>query len=168
MNYLLLGKIVKPHGLKGEVKIFSSTDFAKLRYQKDHVVFVYLNNEYKPLTVDHYFRLSNYDVVAFKEYNDINKINELLNKDIFIKKEDATLPKNYFHYIDLIKSIIIDENNNEIGIVKAIVDYPANKCLKCIHNKTHKEFEIPFVDEFILNIDITKKIIKVKLIEGML
>ena len=45
MEYLLLGKISKPHGLKGEVKIFSNTDFAKLRYQKGNVVFLLSNNQ---------------------------------------------------------------------------------------------------------------------------
>jgi len=165
MEYLLLGKIVKPHGLKGEVKIFSHTDFASLRYTKDHVVFCFIDNKYKPLTVNSFFKQGMFDVVSFKEYPNIESIKELLGKEVFINKEDALLPKNYYHYSSLVGCNVID-NNKVIGKVIEVIDYPANFVIRCINDK--KTFDIPFVDEFILNVDINKKEIKVKLIEGIL
>jgi len=165
MEYLLLGKIIKPHGLKGEVKIFSHTDFASSRYKKDHVVFYLDNKEYKPLTVNSFFKYNLFDVVSFKEYPSIESVKELLGKEIFIKKEDASLPKNYYHYSSLIGCNVI-ENNKVIGKVIEVIDFPANFVIRCKNDK--KKFDIPFVDEFILNVDINKKEIKVKLIEGIL
>lgn len=166
MAYLLLGKIVKPHGLNGAVKVFSHTDFPELRYQKGHVVFLFDGKDYLSLTVNTFFKQGNFDVVTFKDYDNIEKINSLLNKELFIKKEDAVLPNNHYHYDDLINCKIINDNQ-EVGIVKEVLDYPANYCLRCM-GKDHKTFDLPFVDEFILKVDIAKKTVKVKLIEGVL
>ena len=166
MEYLLLGKISKPHGLKGEVKIFSNTDFASLRYQKGNVVFLLSNNEYLPLKVHSFYKYKDYDVVSFEEHLDINLINDLLGKNLYIKKSDATLPNNHYHYADLVNLKVISEGK-EVGIVKNVIHAPANDILRCI-NKENKTFDIPFVDEFILNVNLSKKEIKVKLIEGIL
>ena len=165
MDYLLLGKITKPHGLKGEVKIFSKTDFASTRYLTGNVVFYFTDNSYKPLTVHNYFKQGIYDVVSFENYLDINLVKNLINKDIYIKKEDAKLPKSYYHFVDLINCDIISENNI-VGKVIQVIEYPANIILRC--KSKDKSFDIPFVDEFILNVDIKNKKIAVKLIEGML
>lgn len=166
MEYLLLGKIFKPHGLKGEVKVFSNTNFASLRYKKGNVVFILDNNEYKPLIVHSYYSYKNIDVVSFENYLDINKINDLLNKNIYIKKSDAILPDNYYHYSDLINLNIISEDKI-IAKVVGVIEYPANVVLKCITNDK-KDLIIPFVDEFIIKVDLKNKEIIVKLIEGML
>ncbi len=166
MEYLLLGKISKPHGLKGEVKIFSNTDFASLRYKKGNVVFILSNNEYKPLIVNSFYKYKEYDVVSFKDYLDINLINDLLGKNIYVKKSDATLPNNHYHYVDLINLKVI-EDNKEIGIVKNVIHSPANDIIRCV-TPSNKSFDIPFVDEFIKEVNLDKKEIKVKLIEGIL
>ena len=166
MEYLLLGKISKPHGLKGEVKIFSNTDFANLRYQKGNVVFLLSNNEYLPLKVHSFYKYKDYDVVSFEEHLDINLINDLLGKNLYIKKSDATLPKHHYHYSDLVNLKVISESQ-EIGLVKNVIHAPANDILRCI-NKENKTFDIPFVNEFILDVNLSKKEIKVKLIEGIL
>lgn len=166
MEYLLLGKISKPHGLKGEVKIFSNTDFASLRYQKGNVVFIFLNNEYKPLTVHSFYKYKEYDVVSFEDYLNINLINDLLGKNLYIKKSDATLPNNHYHYSDLVNLKVISDNQ-QIGIVKSVIHAPANDILRC-ETPNHKTFDIPFVNEFIIDVNLSKKEIKVKLIEGIL
>ena len=155
MEYLLLGKINKPHGLKGEVKIFSNTDFAKLRYQKGHVVFVLLNGEYVPLEVHSFYKYKDYDVVSFKDRLDINLVNDLLGKNVYVKKTEATLPTNHYHYTDLVNLKVISENQ-EIGVIKSIIHAPANDIIRC-ETSDHKTFDIPFVNEFILKVDLVKK-----------
>ncbi|MCQ2795862.1 MAG: ribosome maturation factor RimM [Bacilli bacterium] len=166
MEYLLLGKISKPHGLKGEVKIFSNTDFAHIRYQKGNVVFLLSNNEYIPLKVHSFYKYKEFDVVSFEDRLNINLVNDLLGKNLYIKKEDATLPTNHYHYSDLVNLRVISENK-EIGIVKNVIHAPANDILRC-ETSDHKKFDIPFVNEFIISVNLDKKEIKVKLIEGIL
>ncbi|MCQ2795173.1 MAG: ribosome maturation factor RimM [Bacilli bacterium] len=166
MEYLLLGKISKPHGLKGEVKIFSNTDFARLRYQKGNVVFLLSDNKYLPLKVYSFYKYKEYDVVSFENHLDINLINDLLGKNLYIKKEDATLPNNHYHYSDLVNLNVISDNKT-IGIVKSVIHAPANDILRC-ETSDHKKFDIPFVSEFIISVNLDKKEIKVKLIEGIL
>lgn len=166
MEYLKLGKIIKPHGLKGEVKIFSSTDFGSTRYQQGHVVFVLDNGKYIPLKVHSYYKYREYDVVSFEDYLDINKLNNLLGKEVYIDKEHASLPKGYYHYQDLVGLKVIF-NKQEIGKVTSILHMPANDILRAKTND-NKTLDIPFVDEFILNVNLDKKEIEVNIIEGML
>lgn len=166
MEYLLLGKISKPHGLKGEVKIFSNTDFAHLRYQKGNVVFLLSDNKYIPLKVHSFYKYKEFDVVSFEDHLNINLVNDLLGKNLYIKKEDATLPNNHYHYSDLVNLKVINENK-EIGIVKNVIHAPANDILRC-ETSNHQKFDIPFVNEFIISVNLDKKEIKVKLIEGIL
>lgn len=165
MDYLLIGKISKPHGLNGEVKIYSKTDFASTRYKIGNVVYFFYDNQYKPLIVNSFYHYKEFDIVSFKDYLSINLVTPLLGKDLYIKKIDAILPKNHYHYVDLINLKIINEGK-EIGIVKNVLSYPANDILRC-QNKS-KTFDIPFVDEYILDVNLEKKEIKVKLIEGIL
>ncbi|MCQ2792746.1 MAG: ribosome maturation factor RimM [Bacilli bacterium] len=166
MEYLLLGKINKPHGLKGEVKIFSQTDFAKLRYQPGHVVFLFTDNQYVPLAVHSYYHYKDYDVVSFEDHLDISLTNDLLGKNVYIKKIDASLPKNHYHYCDLVNLKIIN-NHQVIGKVVSVIHAPANDILRCLSNEK-KTFDIPFVDEFIQEVNLSKQEIKVKLIDGIL
>ena len=130
------------------------------------MVFLFTNNEYLPLKVHSFYKYKDYDVVSFEDHLDINLVNDLLGKNLYVKKSDATLPNNHYHYSDLVNLKVISDGK-EIGIVKNVIHAPANDILRCETNE-HKVFDIPFVNEFILSVNLDKKEIKVKLIEGIL
>ncbi|MCQ2753149.1 MAG: ribosome maturation factor RimM [Bacilli bacterium] len=166
MGYLLLGKISKPKGLKGEVKVFSHTDFAFLRYQTGNTVYYRENNEYRPLVVASFYHYAEFDVVSFKDYQDVKLVSSLIGKELYVKKEDAKLPDGYYHLSDLV-GLKVKDNNQIVGEVRAVIALPAHYLLRC-ESADHRQFDIPFVEAFILGVNLTDKVIKVKLIEGML
>ncbi len=160
MNYLYVGKLVNTHGIKGEVRLLS-----KFRY-KDKVFVkgfkVYIGKDKKEFEIERYRVHKNFDMLVFKDIYDINKIEYLKGSLVYINKNDLNLDDNTFLSIDLIGFNVIIDNKN-IGIIKEVLDTPANEVLVLDNNVM-----IPYVKEFIDNINTNKKTITIKNIKGLI
>ena len=168
MEYLKLGTIIKTRGLKGNVKIFSTSDFSSERYQKGKKVFV-RNNEnssIKEMEILDYSFDNQFDYVTFKGYESIEEITPFLKHDILIIKEEHPLPEGVFYHQDL-QQCFIYENNQKIAEVISVEEYSSYKSLRIKYFHNNKVFLLPFIDTFIKNVDLDNKRIDVSLIEGM-
>lgn len=171
MVYLELGKIIKTRGLKGVVKVYSTTEFAPQRYKKGNKV--YLQNEQtketKEMTIASYSFEQGFDYVSFEGYEDINLIEPYLHYVIVVNKDELPpLPKDTYYYDDLQGCEVEEEYLGKIGVVNAVNDYNGKKSIMVKLFSNNKTIQIPFVEAFVKDVDITKKIIKVKLIKGMI
>ena len=167
MEYLSLGIIIGTFSLDGSVKVLSSTDFASERYKEGNTLYLKKDDDTITVTVKKYRRSSDCDVVSF---NEITTPEEALAKkgyEVLINKDEAKLPKNYYHFYELEACEIYDQDNNHIGKVNKVLEYPAQITLK-VKSNTGKEFQVPFVDAFIKNVDISNHKITINVIEGML
>lgn len=160
MNYLYVGKLVNTHGIKGEVRLLS-----KFRY-KDKVFVkgfkVYIGKDKEEFEIEKYRVHKNFDMLVFKDNYDINKVEYLKGSLVYINKDDLHLDDNTFLSIDLIGFNVIIDNKN-IGIIKEVLDTPANEVLVLDNNVM-----IPYVKEFIDNINTNKKTITIKNIKGLI
>jgi 16S rRNA processing protein RimM len=170
MEYLALGLILKTRGLKGEVKVKSSTDFASLRYKKKNKVYLY-NEETQDLKEVHVFSYSSiqgFDYVSFEELRDINLVLPYIHYQIVVKKEEQPkLKKDTYYFSELVGCKVIDQNNNSIGEIIKIEEYSANQTLR-IRLENGKDLLLPFVKAFIKKVDIERKEVNCHLIEGMI
>ena len=160
MEYLYIGKLVNTHGLKGEVRLLSN-----FRH-KDKVFLKGMNfyiGRYKTLyTVNTYRKHKNFDMVTFDGIDDINMIEHLKGSLVYINKEDLKLDKDTYLSFDLIGfSVIID--NNLVGTITDVLDTPANEVLVLDNNVM-----IPYVKEFIKNINMDKREVVVENVKGLL
>ena len=170
MDLLTLGKIINTHGLDGTLVVFSSTDFAKIRYEKGNKLFILNphNKETKEVTVVSFRNYKGMDYVKFEEIPSINDAIILKGFEICINKKDASTPEGYFHFFDLEKCKIVDQNDKEIGKVIKVEEFPAQITLRCV-DRNNRNFFVPFIENvFILNVDIDNQIIKINFMEGML
>ncbi len=169
MSYLKLGTILKTRGLKGQVKVFSTSDFSQIRYKKGKKVYI-LNpldeKETKEVEVLDYSSDGQFDYVTFKGYENIDAVTPFLKKDIAIIKEEHPLENGYYYHDDLERCAVYS-NNELIGYVKNIEDFNGRKSLRITLNN-EKEFLLPFIDVFVKSINIEEKRIDVELIKGML
>ena len=160
MNYLYIGKLVNTHGIKGEVRLLS-----KFRY-KDKVFVkgfkVYVGKDKEEFEIEKYRVHKNYDMLVFKDNYDINKVEYLKGFLVYINKDDLHLDDDTFLSIDLIGFNVIIDNKN-IGIIKEVLDTPANEVLVLDNNVM-----IPYVKDFIDNINTNKKTITIKNIKGLI
>lgn len=148
MDYIYIGKIVSTHGIKGEVKIIS--DF----FEKDKIFKkgfkLYLTPLYHEEVINTYRVHKNYDMVTFDGYNDINEVLKYVGMGVYIKRSDLNLNEDEYLLNDLI-GYEVYENNKLLGKVSSI-SFNNNVLLK-IDDK----YYIPFIDEFILEVDVKKQ-----------
>lgn len=169
MEYITLGKIVKTIGLKGEVKIYSSSDFSYDRYEKGNNVTLFNEKTKERVTciVKSFRKDKEFDIVSFEEFPSIEAITPYINNLVQIEKSDAILPKGFYHYSDLKNCDVYDENNNKLGKVKDVEEYASYQTLR-IKREGAKDFFVPFVKTFIKKVDIDNKKIIIHVIEGLL
>lgn len=162
MNYLYLGEIVNTHGIKGEVRIIS--DF---KYKEDVFKigsYLYVGTYKDKLEITSYRVHKNYDMVTFKGINDINEVLKYKGKKVYIIREEHTF------------SGILDEDvigldvylkDKKIGTVDDIMKSHAHPILDIV-SENGKHSYVPFIDEFVLDVDLENKKIYIEVIEGMI
>ena len=165
-EYLTLGKIIDTFSLDGSLKIISSSTNQDIRYKKGNIVFIKLDNEYKPLTVVSHRRSSTFDIVKFEEIKDVDEAKLLKGKELYVIKDRNDLKEGYYFYSDL-RGCSIVADGKTLGEVKEVEEFPAQITLRC-KAPNGKEFFVPFVEAFIISVDIKKKEIIINYMEGLL
>ncbi len=168
MNYLTLGKILKTRGLDGTMKVFSSTEFASIRYKKGNTLSLFneKSNERIEVTVKNYSYSKGFDYVLFEEIDKIELAEKYIGFLIQIDREKIPpLEDGYYFHSDLI-GLTVFEGEEKIGIVKDVEEFSSVKSLR-IKMNNGKSLLLPFIEVFIKKIDLKEKRIDVKLIAGM-
>ena len=155
-----IGEIVNTHGIKGELRIVSDFKY------KDAVFIigkkVYLGKRKQEAIIKSYRKHKNYDMVMFEGIEDINDAIIFKSDDIFIKREDLDIDG----YVDEdLIGLKVYGNGECLGTVDNIMK---NKQDILVIKNRKKSHMIPFVDEFIENVDISNKRIDIKIIEGLI
>ena len=159
-EYVFVGKIVGTHGIKGEIKFISDYSIKyKILISNQKL---YIGNEKKEVVLVSCRKHKNYDLILFREYNNINEVLSFKNKGLYIKKED--LPHDEIILEELV-SYSISLDGNEKGKVIEVIKNKSNILLKV---EDEKSYYIPMCDEYITKIDSKNKKIEVKNIEGLM
>ena len=87
--------------------------------------------------------------------------------ELLVEKNYSDLKVGYYFYSDLIGCSIVDDNKNKLGIVSKVEEFPAQLTLRVKRNNK-PDFFVPFIKQFIINVDIVKKEITINVLEGML
>ena len=163
-EYLVIGKIIKVVGLKGELKVYPSTDFSSLRFKKGTTI--YLGEEKKEFEIKNSRNITSFPLIILKDYEDINLVQKFHSEDIYVSSEDRKsneLAKGEYYHSDLIGMKVLNTLGEDRGVVTGIRELPQADCLEINYNG--KKCFVLFMDQFIDNV-IDDKII-VKEIEGL-
>lgn len=165
MKEIKVGKIIGFHGLKGEVKVKSSTDFAKERFQVGNELFLSDQKNIIEVKIRSVRYHKNNYLIAFDGYPSLNDVEMFKGYDLIVKEEMLNeLEEDEFYYFDLIGMKVYDHDNNLLGTVSSVMETGANEVLVI---KGDKEILIPFVDHFIKDIDLDNKTIHMEEVEGL-
>lgn len=169
MEYLKLGTIIDTQGLDGTLKIYSTTSNGDLRYQNGSKVFFYDENnnhraEYKVIAYRHN---GLFDFVKFEGINNPEDGQLYKGFEVQVAKDRSDLKVGYYFYSDLIGCKVVDQNQNNLGNVSNVEEFPAQLTLR-VKKLTKGDFFVPFVKEFIKDVNIEERIITINLIDGML
>ncbi len=165
---LKVGQVVNAQGIRGELKIYPFTDY-KERFEE--LEWVYMDHDRdKKYYIEKVRYSKKLVILKLKDIDDRNTAEKHKTRYITIDQEEARqLPKDTYYIADLIDSKVYSEEKELIGILKNVVPYPTHDVYEIINDKNpHKTILIPAVSEFIKKVDIEKKMIVVKLIEGLI
>jgi len=168
-EYLNVGKIVNTHGIRGEVRVISQTDFALERYQPGKMLMLFRENQAPlTLTIDTYRRHKNFDLLSFEGYPSINQVESFRDGILKVAKEDRIeLAENEFYYYEIIGAEVVTEEGKVIGKVKEILSPGAND-VWVVQRKGKKDALLPYIDSVIKEVDVTAQKIIVEIPEGLL
>lgn len=158
MELIYVGKIVNTFGIKGELKIVSRFEMAKRVFVKgNHLIINKTNYEITNVR----FHKNNY-LVELNNIKDINKVEYLINEEVYFAKENLNLTANEYLIEELLNYKVVS-NNEEVGVVTSYDDNKINPLIK-----VNDRFYIPIKGNFILNVDKTNKVITVSDIRGLM
>jgi len=168
MKYIFVGKIIGTHGIKGEVKVKSDTNFKNERYKKNNILYLDYKNEKIDIKINSHRIHKNLDLITFNDITNINDVLQYVNCDIYVDKESLSdLGENEFYYDDLVGLNVVDQQGINIGIVIDINEVPQGEII-VVKKPDESQTLIPFIDEFIKEVDLKKKIIIISPIEGLI
>lgn len=138
MEFVCAGKIIKPQGVKGEVKILPSIDIPAIFNGKHNLYIEKRESVVKSAS----FRLG-YAYVMFQEIPDRTTAEKYRNKKVYITKEEfEKLAVDEFLIDDLVGMLIYDENHELVGQIMDVTDYGFDDIL--IVKEDGHLYEVPF------------------------
>ena len=169
MEYIKIGTIINTHGIKGELKIRSCSDFDDERYAKGATVYIYSCEAYLPFTVATYRVHKGFPLVSFEGCGNINDVEKYKTCDVFVKDTDRRPLKDGRHYVsDLIGMTVKSSDGEVIGTVKDIEDTCGAQRNMRVEREGQNDVLIPYVPAFIKYVDEYSHAIVINVIEGLL
>ncbi len=164
MENIKIGKIVNAVALKGEVKVYHYTDY-KERFEEINELIID-NKKYKIENVRYQKEIA---IIKLEGINDRTMAENIKDKDIYITENDLReLPEDTYYIKDLVGLKVVDyQSGDTIGTVSDVLQNSAQD-IYTVKLENGKEIMIPAVSEFIKEISMDEKNIKVKLIPGFM
>jgi 16S rRNA processing protein RimM len=176
-KFITIGKITKPIGLKGYVKVLSLTDFPerfrelnslKIFDEKENSVLFNKFSDSEEFFVRDAIIEKDQVKILFEGYDDINSVGKMIGSLVVIdESKRVKLEEGQYFLYDLVDMDVIVEGK-KIGKTVSVENYGGQDLFKIRLDENKKEVLIPFVVDFVKNIDTDKKIIEMELIDGML
>lgn len=166
MEMMLIGVIVNTFGIRGEMKVKSYTDFVDERFGQGKIVYVQFEDEMIPMKIQQCKEHKGMLLLQFEGKNNINDIEKYKSCELYVDKGDLHKLEDGYYFFELKDMVVIDENDQTIGKVLQVEESLAHNLLR-IQKVDGTTCLVPFVPAFILNVDKLKKIIRIRVIEGL-
>lgn len=164
---LQVGAITTTHGVRGEVKVFPTTDDAK-RFSKLKEVEMEKDNGTVTLHVQHVKYFKQMVIVKFKEYNSMNEVENLRGKKLYVTRENAVkLSKDEYFIADLIDINVIDEEKGLKGVITDVIQTGANDVYE-ITLEDGRSFLMPAIKDCVKKVDMDERVMLIHIMEGLL
>ena len=150
---LQVGVISSTHGIRGEVKVFPTTDDPN-RFKKLKQVILDTGKEQKDLEIQGVKFFKQFVILKFKGIDNINDIEKYKGKSLFVTRENAVdLDDDEYFIADLIDMQVVLEDGTEFGTLTDVMETGAND-VYCVQTEKYGEVLIPAIKDCILDVDI--------------
>ncbi len=164
---LQVGVITQTHGIRGEVKVFPTTDDAN-RFKKLKEVIVETGKERLIMEIESVKFFKQFAILKFKGYDSINDIEKYKNAKLLVTRDKAVrLRKDEYFVADLIGMQVLTEDGTHFGRLKDVMATGAND-VYVIDREDGTEVLIPAIRECILKINMEENCMTIHVMEGLL
>lgn len=166
-DMLRIGVIANTHGIKGEVKVFPTTDDVN-RYKQLKEVILDTGKEHKKLEIENIRFFKQMVIVKFKGIDTINDIEKYKGKDILVTREQAIpLEEDEYFIYDIIGATVVTEEGEEIGTLEEVLQTGANDVF-VVTSLEGKELLFPVIQDCVREINIEEKKVTIHVMKGLL
>lgn len=166
-DFFQIGVISSTHGIKGEVKVFPTTDEVN-RFKKLKEVYMDTGKERLILHPESVKFFKQFVILKFKEFNDINEIEQYRNKSLLVDREHAVkLKKDEYFIADLMGLKVMTDEGELLGILKDVLQTGAND-VYIVETSEGKEVLLPAIKECVLKVDVEAGEVLVHIMPGLL
>ncbi len=167
MELFIVGRVLKPHGVRGEVKIQVETSFPEKFKSRKRLYVGKTAAEATPIEVVSARRAKFTFLLKFKGIDSPEVAEKLRNHWLFIDETQLTkLGENEAYIHELVGLQALDTSGNTVGTVTDVIELPTCDAYEiCIGSKS---VLIPAIEEFIEEVNLSKKCVVVKRFEEFL
>lgn len=166
-DLLKVGAITTTHGVRGEVKVYPTTDEPERFFDLDYVL-LDTGKELSRLDIKNVRFFKNLVILKFDGIDNINDIEKYKGCSLWIPREDAQeLGENEYYIADLLGMKIVLEDGTEFGTLKNVMETGAND-VYIVDSIEHGEVLLPAIRDCILDVDLEENIMTVHLMKGLL
>ncbi len=166
-DLLQVGVITQTHGIKGEVKVFPTTDDVR-RFKKLKETILDTGKEKITLEIESVKFFKQFVILKFKGIDNINDVEKYRQKNLYVTRANAVrLRRDEYFIADLIDIEVYEEDDKLLGVLKNVIETGANDVYE-IEMTDGRDVLIPAIKECILSVDIEGRKMVVRLLDGLL
>lgn len=164
--YLAVGRLRRPHGVKGEIIMDVLTDFPE-RLQVGGLL--YAGEAYQPLRIRSIRPHDKVLLMAFEGMHTPEIVGELRNQILYVSAADRPpLPAGEYYHHQLIGLRVIDEVGNSLGLITGILETGGANDVYLVAGQDDRELLLPDIEEVVLSINLEAGEMRVHLLPGLL
>ncbi len=158
---IAVGKIVAPHGVRGDVRIIPLTDFPN-RFQSSLVLYL---SDYSSLVVRRVKQNNKFLLLNFEGFDTMTSVESLRGQILYVKEKDlVVLPKDQYYIFEIIGLQVYDETGLNLGTVSDVLQTGSND-VYVVEKQGKAQLLVPALKEVVRKIDISGQRMVVKLQE---
>ena len=164
---LQVGIITATHGLKGEVKVYPTTDDPG-RFRRLKKVILDNGKVSEDLEIESVKYFKQFVILKFKGLDDIEQVEKYRKASLYVTRDNAVrLKKDEFFIADLIDMKVVNEDGSPLGTLRDVITTGANDVYEVALDEGGTVL-IPAIKECILDVDVENAVMRVHLLEGLL
>ncbi len=164
---LQVGVITQTHGIRGEVKVFPTTDDAA-RFKKLKEVTLAAGGERISVEIESVKFFKQFVILKFKGYDSINEVEKYKQGKLLVTRDKAVpLEKDEYFVADLIGAHVVTDEGETFGTLKDVLATGAND-VYVVSRQDGTEALLPAIKDCVKEIDMERKIITVHIMDGLL
>lgn len=165
-DLLQVGMITTTHGIRGEVKVFPTTDDPS-RFKKLKKVLLDTGKKQMELEISYVKFFKNLVIVKFKEFDNINDVEGFRQAKLLVTRADAVeLKENEYFIADLLDMKAVSDEGEELGVIADVLQTGAND-VYVIKKENTKDLLVPAIKDCVKNVDMEQGVMQLHLLPGL-